>query len=77
LRDECLEPGVQRTTILKTRVVAAATQLPYLANVAPDARPGMTLLPEPHAVVDALPAGCKPATKSGTEYQNCGGIYDR
>lgn len=28
-------------------------------------------------VVNALPAGCKPATKSGVEYQNCGGVYYR
>jgi hypothetical protein len=29
------------------------------------------------AVVNALPAGCKPETKSGVEYQNCGGVYYR
>ena len=29
------------------------------------------------AVVTALPAGCKPETRSGVEYQNCGGIYYR
>jgi len=28
-------------------------------------------------VVSALPAGCKPETKSGVEYQNCGGVYYR
>jgi hypothetical protein len=28
-------------------------------------------------VVNALPAGCKPETKSGVEYQNCGGVYYR
>jgi hypothetical protein len=29
------------------------------------------------AVVTALPAGCKPETRSGVEYQNCGGVYFR
>jgi hypothetical protein len=29
------------------------------------------------AVVTALPAGCKPETKNGVEYQNCGGVYYR
>jgi biotin carboxyl carrier protein len=28
-------------------------------------------------VVAVLPAGCKPETKSGVEYQNCGGVYYR
>jgi hypothetical protein len=28
-------------------------------------------------VVNALPAGCVPETKSGVEYQKCGGIYYR
>lgn len=29
------------------------------------------------SVVTALPAGCKPETKNGVEYQNCGGVYYR
>jgi ParB-like chromosome segregation protein Spo0J len=33
--------------------------------------------PPAGAVVNALPAGCKPETKSGVEYQNCGGVYYR
>lgn len=28
-------------------------------------------------VVNALPAGCKPETRSGVEFQNCGGVYYR
>ena len=28
-------------------------------------------------VVNALPAGCKPETRDGVEYQNCGGVYYR
>ena len=33
--------------------------------------------PASGAVVSALPAGCKPETKNGVEYQNCGGVYYR
>jgi hypothetical protein len=29
------------------------------------------------AVVATLPAGCKPETKNGVEYHNCGGVYYR
>jgi hypothetical protein len=29
------------------------------------------------AVVATLPSGCKPETKGGVEYQNCGGVYYR
>lgn len=28
-------------------------------------------------VVSTLPAGCKPETNNGVEYQNCGGVYYR
>ena len=28
-------------------------------------------------VVTTLPAGCKPETRDGVEYQNCGGVYYR
>jgi hypothetical protein len=33
--------------------------------------------PAAGAVVNALPSGCKPETRSGVEYQNCGGVYYR
>jgi hypothetical protein len=33
--------------------------------------------PAAGAVVTALPAGCKPETRDGVEYQNCGGVYYR
>jgi len=33
--------------------------------------------PAAGAVVSALPAGCKPETSNGFEYQNCGGVYYR
>jgi len=29
------------------------------------------------SVVAALPSGCKPETRDGVEYQNCGGVYYR
>jgi hypothetical protein len=33
--------------------------------------------PAAGAVVNALPAGCTPETRSGVEYQNCGGVLYR
>jgi hypothetical protein len=33
--------------------------------------------PSVGTVVSALPANCKPETKSGVQYQNCGGVYYR
>jgi hypothetical protein len=33
--------------------------------------------PPAGAVVNALPAGCKPEISNGVEYQNCGGVYYR
>lgn len=33
--------------------------------------------PAAGSVVNALPAGCKPETKNGVEFQNCGGVYYR
>jgi hypothetical protein len=137
-----------RTKILKALVIATALSLLYLADVAPDAAPGLTLVRQAHAVVGApmtpvsaagvarrttvraasaqqqqaataqqqqataqqqaataqqqqataqqqaaaarppgapavgavvstLPAGCRPETKGGVEYQNCGGVYYR
>jgi hypothetical protein len=33
--------------------------------------------PPAGAVVNALPAGCKPETRNGVEYQNCGGVTYR
>jgi hypothetical protein len=33
--------------------------------------------PAAGAVVSALPAGCKPETSNGVEYQNCGGVFYR
>ena len=33
--------------------------------------------PPAGAVVNALPAGCKPETRNGVEFQNCGGVIYR
>jgi len=33
--------------------------------------------PPSGAIVNALPAGCKPETRSGVEYQTCGGVFYR
>jgi hypothetical protein len=147
---------MKRTQVLKTLAVAVALPLLYLADVSPDATPGLTLVRDAYAVVGApatpvsvagvarrstvraveataattaaasqqqaatakqqaataqqqeatskqqaataqqqaaaarppgappvgtvvstLPAGCKPETKGGVEYQNCGGVYYR
>jgi len=135
---------MKRTKILKALGLAVAVPLLYLADISPDAWPGLTLGREAHAivgapltpvsvagvarrstvraastaatsqqqaataqqqqataqqqaataqqqaaaarpagapaagaVVNALPAGCKPEAKSGVEYQNCGGVYYR
>ena len=122
---------MKRTRTLKALVVATALPLLYLAEAAPDADPGLTLLrearavvgapltpmsvagvarraaagvavastsataqqqaataqqqaaaarpagaPPAGAVVNALPAGCKPETRNGVEVQNCDGVYD-
>jgi len=42
-----------RTRLLKTLAVASVAPLLYLADVAPDATPGWTLVPDAHAVVGA------------------------
>ena len=135
---------MKRTKILKALGLAVAVPLLYLADISPDASPGLTLGREAHAivgapltpvsvagvarrstvraastaatsqqqaataqqqqataqqqaataqqqaaaarpagapaagaVVNALPAGCKPEAKGGVEYQNCGGVYYR
>ena len=45
------------------------------AQAATAARPAGA--PAVGAVVNTLPAGCKAETRSGVEYQNCGGVYYR
>jgi transcription initiation factor TFIID subunit TAF12 len=49
----------------------AAAQQQTAASARPPGAPAAGV------VVTALPAGCKPETRSGVEYQNCGGVYYR
>lgn len=65
---------MKRSKILKVFAVALALPLLYLADVAPDAPRGLTLVRDAHAIVSALPAGCKSETKGGVENQDCGGF---
>ena len=54
---------------------ATAQQQAATAQQQATARPAGA--PAAGAVVNALPAGCKPENKSGVEYQNCSGVYYR
>ncbi len=54
---------------------ATAQQQAATAQQQAAARPAGA--PPAGTVVNALPAGCKPETKSGVEYQNCGGVLYR
>ena len=47
------------------------------AAAAQAAAPRPAGAPAVGSVVSTLPAGCKPETRSGVEYQNCGGVYYR
>jgi hypothetical protein len=55
----------------------AATAQQQAAAAQPQAAARPPGAPAAGAVVSALPAGCKPVTSSGVEYQNCGGVYYR
>ena len=65
---------MKRSRIVKALVVAAALPLLYLAEIAPDAPLGLTLVAEGHAVVGAP---LTPLSVAGVEYQNCAGVYYR
>ena len=76
--------GVARRTT--RRVVAAesaatqqqeATQQPAATAQQQSAASRPPGAPPVGTVVNTLPAGCKPETMSGVEYQNCGGVYYR
>jgi hypothetical protein len=62
---------------------ATAQQQAATAQQQATAAPQQAAAPRPPgapaagAVVSALPAGCKPETRNGVEYQNCGGVYYR
>ena len=57
-----------------TQAAAASTAATAQQQAAASRPPGA---PASGAVVTALPAGCKPETRDGVEYQNCGGVYYR
>lgn len=68
----------RRTTVRAASATAAASQQQAASaqqQQAAAARPAGA--PAVGTVVNALPAGCTPETKSGVEYQNCGGVYYR
>ena len=77
--------GVARRTTRRVVVAeASATQQQQAATAQqqataaqPQAAPRPPGAPAAGAVVTALPAGCKPETRDGVEYQNCGGVYYR
>jgi len=55
----------------------AATAQQQATAAQPQAAPRPPGAPAVGTVVTALPAGCKPETRDGVEYQNCGGVYYR
>jgi hypothetical protein len=84
--------GVARRTTVRAATAATATSQQQAATAqqqqatatqqaataqqqAAAARPAGA--PAVGTVVNALPAGCKSETKSGVEYQNCGGVLYR
>ena len=56
---------------------AATAQQQAATSQQQSAAPRPPGAPAAGAVVSALPAGCKPETREGVEYQNCGGVYYR
>ena len=65
----------QQAATAEQQAATAKQQAAAAQQQAAAARPAGA--PAVGTVVNALPAGCKPETKSGVEYQNCGGVYYR
>jgi hypothetical protein len=65
----------QQQATAQQQAATAQQQAATAQQQAAAARPAGA--PAAGAVVNALPAGCKPETKGGVEYQNCGGVYYR
>jgi hypothetical protein len=65
----------QQAATAEQQAATAKQQAATAQQQAAAARPAGA--PAVGTVVNALPAGCKPETKSGVEYQNCGGVYYR
>ena len=68
-----LSPDAQPslTLVREAHAIVGAPMTPCLLYTSPPGAPAVG------TVVNALPAGCKPETKSGVEYQNCGGVFYR
>jgi hypothetical protein len=65
----------QQQATAQQQAATAQQQAATAQQQAAAARPAGA--PAVGTVVNTLPAGCKPETKSGVEYQNCGGVYYR
>jgi hypothetical protein len=65
----------QQAATAQQQAATAQQQAAAQQQQAAAARPAGA--PAAGAVVTALPAGCKPETSNGVEYQNCGGVYYR
>ena len=65
----------QQQATAQQQAATAQQQAATAQQQAAAARPAGA--PPVGAVVNALPAGCKPETRNGVEYQNCGGVLYR
>lgn len=65
----------QQQATAQQQAATAQQQAATAQQQAAAARPAGA--PPVGAVVNALPAGCKPETRNGVELQNCGGVYYR
>lgn len=65
----------QQQATAQQQAATAQQQAATAQQQAAAARPAGA--PPVGAVVNALPAGCKPETRNGVEMQNCGGVYYR
>ena len=65
----------QQQATAQQQAATAQQQAATAQQQAAAARPAGA--PPVGAVVNALPASCKPETKNGVEVQNCGGVYYR
>ena len=65
----------QQQATAQQQAATAQQQAATAQQQAAAARPAGA--PPAGAVVNALPAGCKPETRNGVEYQNCGGVIYR
>lgn len=65
----------QQQSATAQQQAATAQQQAAVAQQQAAARPPGA--PAVGSMVSALPAGCRPETRNGVEYQNCGGVYYR